>query len=276
VRSLERLSVQLRHAAWFDQADWLWALLRPPYNRIIDVYARNGLERVINGTDVLRLLPAWRGIAERYEPEVWRKLMDEVRPGDVIADVGAYVGLYTVALALRAGRTGHVVAFEPDLQSAVAVRGHCALNRVLERVDVREVAIGDVDGDVAFESGRGSESSISASVRTATRVPSARLDTVFPSGKLDILKIDIEGYEEGALRGAERLLRDVIRRPRAIFIEVHPYAWAAAGTTSESLLEFLRSCNYLVFDLSGRPVQQLTTYGEVVARPCHPEATGVA
>jgi FkbM family methyltransferase len=87
---------------------------------------------------------------------------------------------------------------------------------------LRNTAVGDVDGEVAFESGKGSESSISVSPRNGERVSCARLDSIFPNQKLDILKIDVEGYEERALRGAAGLLRDVRRRPRTILVEVHP------------------------------------------------------
>jgi FkbM family methyltransferase len=168
------------------------------------------------------------------------------------------------------------VAFEPDVRNFTALRDHCALNRALERVDLRNIAVGELDGEVAFESGRGSESSIIVSRGSAERVSCARLDTVFLNQKLDILKIDVEGYEECALRGAEGLLRDVRRRPRAIFVEVHPYAWAAAGTTSDSLLDFLRSCGYGVADLNGRLMRRLTAYGEIVARPLLQRAADVA
>jgi hypothetical protein len=110
-------------------------------------------------------------------------------------------------------------------------------------------------------------------VRTDTR----RLDTVFLNQKLDLLKIDVEGYEESALRGAAELLRDVGRRPRAILVEVHPDAWAAAtGGTSDSLLDFLSSCGYEVSDLSGQPVRRLTAYGEIVAKPRTRETAAIA
>jgi FkbM family methyltransferase len=276
VHSLERICIQVRHSRRLDGVDWLWDILRGPYNHLVGLYGADGLKRVMNGTDALCVLPECRTIVETYEPDVWRQLMLEVRAGDVVVDVGAHVGLYSVALALRVGRAGRVVAFEPNPSSFQTLRTHCRINRVLERVELRDVAVGDVDGEVAFESGRGSESSISVSPGSTERVNCARLDTVFPNQRVDLLKIDIEGYEERALRGAAGLLRDVHRRPRAIFIEIHPYAWTATGTTSDSLLDFLSSVGYEVTDLNGQPVSRLTGYGEVVAKPRAQEMTEVA
>ncbi|MEM2045746.1 MAG: hypothetical protein QXO20_06155 [Candidatus Bathyarchaeia archaeon] len=54
---------------------------------------RNGLERIINGTDRILILPKFRGVGETYEPEVWSHLMAQARPGDIVADVGAHIGL---------------------------------------------------------------------------------------------------------------------------------------------------------------------------------------
>jgi hypothetical protein len=93
-----------------------------------------------------------------------------------------------------------------------------------------------------------------------------RLDTFLADKKLDLLKIDVEGFEEDVLKGAQQLLRDPERRPRSIYIEVHPFNWRLVGTTSESLLALLQSCEYQAFDLTGNTVEQITQYGEVVAR----------
>jgi hypothetical protein len=91
------------------------------------------------------------------------------------------------------------------------------------------------------------------------------LDTIFPDRRLDILKIDVEGYEEDVLKGAVRLLSDSQRSPRVIYIEVHPYAWSALGTTCESLLSFLDRCQYQVLSLDGQAVKQINYWGEVIA-----------
>ena len=53
-----------------------------------------------------------RGAAQ-YEAQFDRAIMDQVRPGDVVWDVGANVGLYTTRLSTLVGSTGRVIAFEP-------------------------------------------------------------------------------------------------------------------------------------------------------------------
>ena len=194
--------------------------------------------------------------------------MQCVRPGDIVADVGAYVGLYTLALAQRVGPGGKVLAFEPDPDSFDGLSRHVALNRLTGNVELCRAVVGCEDGVVAFAAGRGSESRVATADGASAEsvmVRVVRLDSVLRDGRLDVLKIDVEGYEELVLQGARGLLSDHLRRPRAIYIEVHPYAWSGLGTTSESLLNLLRAHSYAACFLTGEPVDKIDRYGEIVA-----------
>lgn len=262
---LEYLCIRARHTPWLRRADWLWDSVRAPYNKFVSRWGGNGLERIINGTDPIRVLPEFRGVTEAYEREVWAHVMARVQPGDMVADVGAYIGLYSVALAMRVGPSGKLIAFEPDAKNFAALEGHCRLNGLLDNVVLVQAAVADRDGKVSFADNRNSESHINLALDHASSVPCVRLDTVLAGSHLDILKIDVEGYEEAVLHGAKDLLQDEGRKPRAIYIEVHPYAWPRVGTTSDSLLELLASRGYNVSDLSGRPVKKIDSYGEIVA-----------
>jgi hypothetical protein len=93
-----------------------------------------------------------------------------------------------------------------------------------------------------------------------------RLDSIFEDRPVDLLKVDVEGFEERVLAGATRLLNDAARAPRQVFIEVHPYAWPAFGTSSDSLLALLARCGYTACDLFDRPITRVDGYGEIVGR----------
>lgn len=238
------------------------------YDALVPLMFRNGVERIINGSDRVRLLPRHRGVAERYEPEVWHHLMQSVRPGDVVADVGAYLGLYTLALGQRVQPGGKVIAFEPDPATFADLKRNVGLNGLTDVVELCEAAAGAKDGFVAFAPGRESESRVITDGRVFAGRLSVRavsLDSYLGDAHLDILKIDVEGYEEAVLKGAERTLCDPRRRPRAIYIEVHPFVWPEQGTTSDSLLGLLRGWDYGVFLLTGVPVRKIERYGEILA-----------
>ncbi len=261
----EKYSIRLRHTYLGERAKWLWRILRPLYNFALRASATAGLERIINGTDSLRIAPEFRQITEVYEPDVWARVMSAVAPGSVVVDVGAYVGLYTIALAQRTGPSGRVYSFEPDPQNCAVLRKHIELNEVSERVEVHQLAVGDKDGFVPFTAGRDSQSVIGSNSFIAEAVRMMRLDAILPSDRVDVLKVDVEGFEEKVLQGAEVLLSDKERKPRVIFMEVHPYNWHLWGTTSDSLINRLTKSGYDVLDLKNQIVSKIDWYGEIVA-----------
>lgn len=141
----------------------------------------------------------WR-IVGLYEPEIVAHVRRAVAPGDVCYDLGAADGYYTMGLAGMASG-GTVVAVEPDAQRRASLVDTVAHNEPLPAdVEVSDLVIGDVHDP---EAGR------------------ATLDGLvqeegFPAP--DVLKVDIEGAEGAALRGAKEVLATY--GPRLI-VEVH-------------------------------------------------------
>ncbi len=262
---LERYCISLRHHPVLENT-FVWGAIRPVYNIFLGVIAsRKGVERTMNGTDSIRLHSRWRGIQEVYEPFVWKHCMGNVPEQGVVVDVGAFVGLYTIAFAKRVGPQGSVVAFEPESTSFKWLQRHVVLNNVQNRVRLIPAAVGDRIGKIGFVEGRDSQSRVGETAAGGQPAAITTLDEEFPNQRVDLIKVDVEGYEEKVLWGGTRLLKDTTRCPRFIYIEVHPYAWKEVGTTSESLLELLKECNYKILDLAGRSVEKIDFYGEIIA-----------
>lgn len=265
----EKLAFRLRHHPLLAQQGWLWNRIRPLYQKTIRTLYTKGLKRNLNGTDTVYLDPRLHGFPETYEPEVWHHLMARLQPNDVFIDVGAFYGLYAIAVAKRLRSKGEVIAFEPSQENRDYLASHIQLNQVGHRVTIYQEAVSDKDGTVTFAL-QGSQSSILATegseATVMVSVPSVRLDTILANTHLDILKIDVEGFEEQVLRGATALLANPVLRPRHIYIEIHSYAWDATNTTEHSLLDLLNHYQYTTTFLDGRPVEGLDTYyGEVIA-----------
>lgn len=263
----EKFALTVRHSAVLKNADFLWRATRPLYTRLLKIIGKGKLARLFNGTDRVLVPVEFHGHPEAYEPDVWRALMEEVRPGDTVVDVGAAYGLYTVALAKRVGESGHVYAFEPSPGMLRWLRQLIALNGVKARVNVFPHAAGDQDAMITFNGERSTQSHVTHEASDhSIEVRSVKLDTALAGKAVGVMKIDVEGFEEHVLRGADELLSDPRRAPRKIFIEVHPYAWHQFGVSSESLLAFLHDHDYQVFDLQANVVHHITEYGEIVAQ----------
>ena len=265
MQPIERIAYTIRHMRGLQGLNALWNRARPAYRKMLMLTNPKGIARTINGTDFLWLDHELHGISAVYEPDVWRRLMAEVRVNDVVVDVGAYIGLYTLALARRVGSYGHVFAFEPEAVTFHCLKRNVSLNGLTGNITLVPYAVGEMSGFVPFAGGKGSESSIDVSgALTTQEVKIVTLDSFLPERPIDILKIDVEGHEYSVLKGAEGLLRDTRYAPRIICIEMHPYAWEALVTTDRNILDLVQSAGYATFDIEGKPLNCVNKYSEII------------
>lgn len=230
---------------WFDMLS-IW------YRIITDSLCSNcGVEQMINGMDRVIVPVRLKTIKGAYEPHVWRIFMPNIKQGDIAVDIGAYIGVYSVAMARRVGVLGKVYAFEPDRYNSRRLQWAVRVNEVSGQVEIIERAVTSFDGEVSFSQGMLTASCIKAKpAGKSSMVACVRLDSFFSGQKIDILKIDVEGYEEDVIKGCQEMLSDKRRRPRCILIETHKFAWHKTNTTFESLLGRLSmyNCEYVPID----------------------------
>jgi len=246
--------------------------MRPAYETLLNFcYGKRGLVRVLNGQDPIRIRPAHRYAAENYEPAVFDYLKRHVQPGMVIFDVGAHVGLFTLLLARWAGPTGRIFAFEPAAVTRLALMDHLALNDLADRVCVCPLAISDREGKAfLYAIANSPENTLSAMHGRLPRAQGAPItvttidafcETRFLAPAL--IKMDIEGYEIHALRGARRTLS---RQRPIIVVELHPMNWPEIGVSANEVVQLLGEVNYRLRPLDGQ-VDPLVEYGHVVLEP---------
>lgn len=128
-----------------------------------------------------------------------------LRPGDAVVDVGANVGYYTLMAAARVGPGGRVDAIEAHPRTYRYLCGNVACNR-LPNIRTHHRALGDHAGVVRFTDQRRDDLNRVADAG-GVEVPLARLDDLdLGTGAIDLLKIDVEGYEKFVLAGAAATL----------------------------------------------------------------------
>ena len=152
------------------------------------------------------------------EPLVQEAVASLVAPGDVLYDVGANVGFFTVLGARLVGPQGTVVAFEPVAEYAQALEHNVKLNG-FGNVVIRRVAVANEPGRRGLELGR-SETTARLVEHAATSVEATSLDEELRRGALapDVVKIDVEGAEVDVLDGMAETLR--AHRP-VLLLEMH-------------------------------------------------------
>lgn len=202
-----------------------------------------------------------KGMFEKAESLLVYKLL---KPGMVFMDIGANLGQYTLIAADSVGPEGQVHSFEPNVRMFGELAFNVELNKLSSRCTLNQIAVSDHEGYAKlslYKPGHEVYGSIGTqqegvsevvgyeSVRTTT------LDsyiTKYFIKHVDLLKMDIEGAELPALKGADKLLiRD---DGPIIIIEIADINTAGFGYKAVELLVHLEKMGYqaYVFDAGGR------------------------
>ncbi len=196
--------------------------ISPTWAATVDV-RRQGLRWQLDLRDNLQAVLYYAG---RYEPAVRRFLLDELRCGDVVLDVGANIGIhaFTAAKRLQELGGGRVIAFEPAADSVAKLDAGAARNDV--PLEVVPAALGErpelatLRADSRYDEADAGVRSLYGDGDVVQEVSVVRLDDwarEHELDRLDVVKLDIEGAEIAALSGASRTLKRL--QPRALLVE---------------------------------------------------------
>lgn len=192
----------------------------------------------INDSQVGRGIVATR----TYEPLVTNLLRQNLQRGDVVVDVGANIGYFSMLAASRVGSTGRVYAFEPFAQNVKLLHLSRQANR-FEQIEIFPVAVG-ADRRLYLYDNAGTNGFISPlvddfrTVMQSTIVFAACLDDVLKdAARVDFIKLDVEGAEDLVLRGAEALLRR--HRPVIVSEFAPPAMQSVSGAAPTDYLQRL-------------------------------------
>ena len=148
----------------------------------------------------------WLGSYECDQQALLAKWTNE---GDVVFDVGAHVGFYTLLGSLLVGRKGRVIAFEPVPENLNYLKQHLEINSV-SNVEIVEAAVSDRNGCERLSSGP-SSSMWHFDAQGELEVQTISLDELMLNGKLpppNLIKMDIEGAEVHALNGSAGVINE--------------------------------------------------------------------
>ena len=231
-------------------------LLRAPLRLIPPstvVYILQGVLRGKKWTVGSATHGCWLG---SYEYQKQRALQHELKIGDVVYDIGANVGFYSLLASVIVGETGHVYSFEPFPENLRELRRHLEMNHI-KNCTVIDAAVSSTNGEANFDpSDDRCIGRLAAAgrlrVRTVTLDELALRKLIRPP---NLMKIDIEGAELECLRGAAEVIH--VSRP-IIFLATHgPEIHSACA-------ELLAKWNYRLTSLDGKPGESAD---ELIARP---------
>ncbi len=217
-----------------------------------DVTVVHGHKMFLDKHDTLGL--SLNGSYEEFETEIVTK---KVKKGDIVLDIGANIGYYTLIFARLVGEKGRVYAFEPDPVNFALLKRNIEINGY-KNIVLIEKAVSDQSGKVQLflcEENKGDHRIYnSGDNRTMINVESVSLDDYFDQKQqIDFIKMDIQGAEGLALQG----MKGILKRNKNIKIvtEFWPIGLKRSGTSSKAVLASLQDLGFTLLELDEKKKQ---------------------
>lgn len=183
----------------------------------------------------------WLGSYEYRKRLIFEKL---IASGDVVFDIGAHVGFYTLLASVLVGSQGKVYAFEPLPHNISYLNKHIDINKI-SNVRVIKAAVYHLNGQTFFQEGR-NNSTGHISTQGKLQVQTVKLDDLYKARIIlapDKIKIDVEGAEFLVLLGAKTLITTC--HP-TIFLATH------GRYINNECCKFLLSIGYKIEAIDGK------------------------
>lgn len=211
-----------------------------------------GMNRTFQGNTVRMPTRYYKYFEADYEKDNIRIINDRVKSGMVIMDIGAHIGLMTAILGKKVGPTGKVFSFEPTPSTFKILQKTVAINN-LSHATVNPFAVSDKKGTLSFyvsEHDADNSNSLSNSKRTDRTEGTVDVQVVsvddyikeHNSGKVDFIKIDVEGAELKLLKGAVQTIRN--NYPDMI-LALHPASIRNFGDSLEEIWDLTVELGYI-------------------------------
>jgi len=213
-----------------------------------DVALVQGHKMFLDSKDSLSL--TLNGIYEEFETELVKK---EIRRGDVVLDIGANIGYYTLLFAKLVGENGKVIAFEPDPTNFALLKRNVEINGYKNVVLVQK-AVSNKSGKLKLylsEDNKGDHRIYNShDNRKFVEIEGIKLDDYFKdeNRKINFVKMDIQGAEGGAVQGMFELLMK--NRSMEIISEFWPIGLKRFGIEPIEYLKMLLSHGFKLYELN--------------------------
>ncbi|ONG54716.1 hypothetical protein BKE38_10125 [Pseudoroseomonas deserti] len=207
----------------------------------------------------------------RWESQYTKLFRSLVKRGDTVLDIGANHGFYAIHAATLVGATGRVEAFEPNPHLAGLATASLRTNG-FRWAKLHPVAVGEAKGqaeltfNVDMPGGGNIRAPGGAAKGSVATVEVVALDQLFPDPafRVDVIKMDVEGYEGRALRGMEAILR---RSPQVkILMEFSPVLLVRGGINAAGVVGFLQDLGFQAWSIGHDGLTQPLPWDELTAK----------
>jgi len=210
---------------------------------------KDGHKIFLDSNDSLKL--STTGDYEKFETDIVKKV---VKKGDVVVDIGANIGYYTLILAKLVGDTGLVYAFEPEPTNFNLLKKNVEINGY-HNVILENKAVANLNGKISFyldSENLGGHSVFMKKDSKSVEIPSIRLDDYLKDveKKIKFIKMDIEGGELEAIKGMSSILKE--NNDLKIMAEFNSPLLKDFKIVPEEYLQTFMRFGFKIFHLDGK------------------------
>jgi FkbM family methyltransferase len=193
-----------------------------------------------------------------YEPGTTSLVEKYVKKGDMVLDIGANIGYYTLLFAKLVGEEGRVFAFEPDVDNFILLRKNVELNGY-KNVLIEQKAVSDRNERINLYLSQNNagvrrifklnDDKCKYKTDRIDEVNAIRLDDYFKnySNRIDFIKIDVEGAEWAVVRGMQKLL--CLNKGVKVVTEFWPMGLINFGVKPVSYLKFFLDLGFNLYNI---------------------------
>jgi FkbM family methyltransferase len=170
-----------------------------------------------------------------------------VKQGDIVLDIGANFGYYSVLMSKIVGNQGRVLAFEPTQLYGKVLKQNIEINKI-ENVTVFDYGLSDkeTEAEIGIEENSATLHWVEEPIGKE-KISLKRLDSIIDSlqlNKIDFIKIDVDGHEPAFLQGA---WNTIDKYKPVILLEVSHKNYLKAGITAWDFYNDLKNRSFHLY-----------------------------
>lgn len=205
-----------------------------------------GNKMIVNSLDNLYL--ALYGKHEEFESECVKKVISK---GNVVLDIGANQGYFSLFFAKLIGENGKVISFEPDAENCTIIKKNIGLNGYTN-INLHQKAVCDKTAKIKMYVGdyrTGNRIYESEKNRAAFDIEGISLDDFLKNSEnnIDFIKIDVEGAEFSVIEGMKKFLEE--KKDLVLMSEFFPSLIKKFGKEPIQYLELLEQKKFKIFHM---------------------------
>ena len=188
-----------------------------------------------------------------WESWIEEPMLEFLTPGNFVIDCGANMGYYSTIMMQKIGREGTLHAFEPNPRAFSFLKNNIAINGFSEQACLHQTALSNEESTSShmwiskeFSGGSYLTSDLSTDMTNQgfylEKIQTQKLDNIITEKTVDLIKIDVEGFEPNLLFGAQNILersKNII-----LIIELSPSAWEGQGHSPKEVFKYLEELKF--------------------------------